>query len=74
MEPLRIFEFRRVKWLPAPVQLCCPASCRIYHLAVDARRLVTDAEVLQEILHRYVAICSVDRGFDAVPGVTCVGA
>lgn len=25
-------------------------------LAVDNRRLVTDAEVLQEILHRYVAI------------------
>ena len=56
------------------MQLCCQASCTIYHLAVDARRLVTDAQVLQEILHRYVAICSVDRVFDAVPGVTCVRA
>jgi hypothetical protein len=31
----------------------------------DRERLVTDAEVLQEILHRYVAI-----DFDGVPGIT----
>jgi predicted nucleic acid-binding protein len=46
-------------------------------------RLVTDAEVMQEILHRYVAIdrrdaiqpafdvlLSFDAGFDGVPGIT----
>ena len=41
--------------------------------AVAAReRLVTDAEVLQEILHRYVAIDrrdAIQAGFDALVGV-----
>jgi len=48
----------------------------------DGERLVTDAEVLQEILHRYAAvmkragierILSFDRGFDVLPGVTRLG-
>jgi predicted nucleic acid-binding protein len=39
---------------------------------VDEERLVTDAEVLQEILHRYVAIARRDAigpAFDAILGV-----
>lgn len=39
---------------------------------VDGRRLVTDAEVLQEILHRYVAIDrrdAIQPAFDALLGV-----
>jgi predicted nucleic acid-binding protein len=39
----------------------------------DRRRLVTDAEVLQEILHRYVAIDrrnAIQPAFDALLGVT----
>ena len=38
----------------------------------DAERLVTDAEVLQEILHRYVAIArrdAIQPAFDALLGV-----
>jgi hypothetical protein len=38
----------------------------------DGERLVTDAEVLQEILHRYVAIGrrdAIQPAFDAVLGV-----
>jgi hypothetical protein len=38
----------------------------------DGERLVTDAEVLQEILHRYVAIArrdAIQPAFDAVLGV-----
>lgn len=41
-------------------------------LVVDQRRLVTDAEVLQEILHRYTAIerrDAVQPAFDALLGV-----
>jgi predicted nucleic acid-binding protein len=40
-------------------------------LALDNRRLVSDAEVLQEILHRYVAIRRLDAihpAFDALLG------
>jgi len=39
----------------------------------DSQRLVTDAEVLQEILHRYVAIDrreAIQPAFDALLGVT----
>ena len=41
-------------------------------LITDRQRLVTDAEVLQEILHRYVAIDrrdAIHRAFDALLGV-----
>ena len=41
-------------------------------LIVDRERLVTDAEVLQEILHRYVAIDrrdAIQPAFDALLGV-----
>jgi len=41
-------------------------------LVVERRRLVTDAEVLQEILHRYVAIGrrdAIQPAFEAVLGV-----
>jgi predicted nucleic acid-binding protein len=41
-------------------------------LVSDRRRLVTDAEVLQEILHRYVAINrrdAIQPAFDALLGV-----
>ncbi len=40
--------------------------------AIDHRRLVSDAEVLQEILHRYVAIDrrdAIQPAFDALLGV-----
>jgi predicted nucleic acid-binding protein len=43
------------------------------HLISDRQRLVTDAEVLQEILHRYVAINrreAIQPAFDALLGVT----
>lgn len=41
-------------------------------LAIDNRRLVSDVEVLQEILHRYVAIDrrdAIQPAFDALLGV-----
>ncbi len=41
-------------------------------LIAERRRLVTDAEVLQEILHRYVAIgrrAAIQPAFDALLGV-----
>jgi uncharacterized protein len=41
-------------------------------LVVDRQRLVTDAEVLQEILHRYVAIDrrdAIQQAFDALLGI-----
>jgi uncharacterized protein len=41
-------------------------------LIIDRQRLVTDAEVLQEILHRYVAIDrrdAIQPAFDALLGV-----
>ncbi len=42
------------------------------HFITEGRRLVTDAEVLQEILHRYVAIKrpeAIQPAFDALLGV-----
>jgi uncharacterized protein len=48
------------------------AQQRIERLVSDRQRLVTDAEVLQEILHRYVAINRCDAiqpAFDAVLGI-----
>lgn len=42
-------------------------------LASERQRLVTDAEVLQEILHRYVAINrrdAIQPGFDTLLGIT----
>ena len=41
-------------------------------LATDNRRLVSDAEVLQEILHRYVSIerrDAIQPAFDALSGI-----
>jgi len=41
-------------------------------LVADRERLVTDAEVLQEILHRYVAInrrTAIQPAFDAILGI-----
>ena len=43
------------------------------NLISDRQRLVTDAEVLQEILHRYVAINrrdAIQPAFDALLGIT----
>ena len=43
------------------------------HAILSGERLVTDAEVFQEILHRYVAIArrdAVQPAFDALLGVT----
>jgi predicted nucleic acid-binding protein len=48
------------------------AARRLEQLIVDRQRLVTDAEVLQEILHRYVAIDrhdAIQPAFDALLGV-----
>jgi uncharacterized protein len=48
------------------------AQQRIERLVSDRQRLVTDAEVLQEILHRYVAINrrdAIQPAFDAVLGI-----
>ena len=45
----------------------------VERLISDRERLVTDAEVLQEILHRYVAIRRLDfiqRAFDSLLGIT----
>jgi predicted nucleic acid-binding protein len=42
-------------------------------LVRDRQRLVTDAEVLQEILHRYIAIArrdAIQPAFDALLGIT----
>ena len=47
------------------------AQRRLERLAMDNRRMVTDAEVLQEILHRYVAIGrrdAIQPAFDALLG------
>lgn len=49
------------------------AQCLVERLISDRERLVTDAEVLQEILHRYVAIRRQDfiqRAFDSLLGIT----
>ena len=48
------------------------AQCLLEKLITDRQRLVTDAEVLQEILHRYVAIDrrdAIQPAFDALLGV-----
>jgi predicted nucleic acid-binding protein len=48
------------------------AQTRLERLIADRERLVTDAEVLQEILHRYVAIDrrdAIQPAFDAVLAV-----
>ncbi len=48
------------------------AQRRLEQLIVAGERLVTDAEVLQEILHRYVAIerrDAIQPAFDALLGV-----
>ncbi|MFZ0964367.1 MAG: type II toxin-antitoxin system VapC family toxin [Terriglobia bacterium] len=48
------------------------AQRRLEQLVNDRQRLVTDAEVLQEILHRYVAIHrrdAIQPAFDALLGV-----
>ena len=47
------------------------------NLISDRQRLVTDAEVLQEILHRYVAINrrdAIQPAFDALLGIADEGA
>ena len=49
------------------------ARRRLEELVSNRERLVTDAEVLQEILHRYVAIersDAIQPAFDALLGVT----
>jgi predicted nucleic acid-binding protein len=47
------------------------AERALQHAVSDRERLVTDTEVLQEILHRYVAIDrdAIQPAFDAVLGV-----
>jgi predicted nucleic acid-binding protein len=48
------------------------SRCSLEKLITDRQRLVTDAEVLQEILHRYVAIDrrdAIQPAFDALLGV-----
>jgi hypothetical protein len=48
------------------------AQRQLERLVADRERLVTDAEVLQEILHRYVAIdrrAAIQPAFDAILGV-----
>jgi len=48
------------------------AQRRLEQLVNDRQRLVTDAEVLQEILHRYVAINrrdAIQPAFDALLGI-----
>ena len=48
------------------------AQRQLERVIADGERLVTDAEVLQEILHRYVAIArrdAIQPAFDAVLGV-----
>ena len=48
------------------------AQRRLERAVVDGERLVTDAEVLQEILHRYVAIDrrqAIEPAFDVLLGV-----
>jgi hypothetical protein len=48
------------------------AQRRLEQLVNDRQRLVTDAEVLQEILHRYVAIDrrdAIQPAFDALLGI-----
>ncbi len=48
------------------------AQSRLERCLADRQRLVTDAEVLQEILHRYVAVDrrdAIQPAFDALLGV-----
>jgi len=45
----------------------------VERLISDRQRLVTDAEVLQEVMHRYVSIQRLDfiqRAFDSLLGIT----
>jgi predicted nucleic acid-binding protein len=56
----------------APHPLKADAQRLLERCITDRERLVTDAEVLQEILHRYVALDRLDAiqpAFDAVLGV-----
>lgn len=56
----------------APHPLKTDAQRLVERLISDRERLVTDAEVLQEILHRYVAIRRQDfiqRAFDSLLGI-----
>jgi predicted nucleic acid-binding protein len=56
----------------APHPLKSNAQRLLEQLIVDRQRLVTDAEVLQEILHRYVAIDrrdAIQPALDALLGV-----
>jgi predicted nucleic acid-binding protein len=57
----------------APHPLKLEAVRLVERSIADGERLVTDAEVLQEILHRYVAIGrreAIQPAFDALLGVT----
>ena len=56
----------------APHPLKSNAQRLLDQLIMDRQRLVTDAEVLQEILHRYVAINrrdAIQPAFDALMGI-----
>lgn len=56
----------------SPHPLKSDAQRRLEQLVNDRQRLVTDAEVLQEILHRYVAINrrdAIQPAFDALLGI-----
>lgn len=56
----------------APYPLNADAQRLLERCIAERERLVTDAELLQEILHRYVAIDRLDaiqRAFDAVLGL-----
>ena len=56
----------------APHQHKLSAQRLLERAIADGERLVTDAEVLQEILHRYVAIArrdAIQPAFDALLGV-----
>ena len=57
----------------APHRHKADAQRILERLVAEGRRLVTDAEVLQEILHRYVAIDrrdAIQPAFDALQAVT----
>ncbi len=56
----------------APHPLKSAAQRLLENLVSERQRLVTDAEVLQEILHRYVAIDrreAIQPAFDALLGI-----
>ena len=57
----------------SPHQNKATAEHWIEKLVLERQRLVTDSEVLQEILHRYVAIDrrdAIQPAFDAILGIT----